>query len=70
MFIINIKNRISDRIYIGEDGLPETTKNEKGHGYGLKNIVNVARKYKGDLEIRQEERQGKLYFILNVMMVE
>lgn len=70
VFIINIKNRISDRIYIGEDGLPETTKNEKGHGYGLKNIVNVARKYKGDLEIRQEERQGKLYFILNVMMVE
>ena len=50
--------------------MPETTKNEKGHGYGLKNIVNVARKYKGDLEIRQEERQGKLYFILNVMMVE
>ena len=70
VFIINIKNRISDRIYIGEDGLPETTKNEKGHGYGLKNIENVARKYKGDLEIRQEERQGKLYFILNVMMVE
>ena len=70
MFIINIKNRISDRSYIGEDGLPETTKSEKGHGYGIKNIVSVARKYKGDLEIRQEEKEGRLYFILNVMLVE
>jgi len=70
VFIINIKNRIPERICIGEDGLPETTKNEKGHGYGLKNIRSVARKYKGDLEIRQEERHGKLYFILNVMLVE
>ena len=70
VFIINVKNRISARVAIGEDGLPETTKNGGSHGYGLRNIRNTARKYKGDLEIRQETKEDGIYFILNVMMVE
>ena len=68
VFIINVKNRISHKVMIGEEGLPETSKRESGHGYGLKNIRSIAAKYKGDLLIRQEEREGKLYFILNIML--
>ena len=37
-------------------GLPETTKQDSvNHGYGLRSIQEIARKYGGDMEIRQEE---------------
>ena len=70
VFIISVKNHISNRVCLVGDELPGSTKEESGHGYGLKNIRRVAQRYKGDLEIRQEEKDGILYFILNVMMVE
>ena len=54
---------------INDDGLPESSKAAPGHGYGLKNIRSIAQKYKGDIEIRQEESGGRLFFILNVMMM-
>ncbi len=69
VYIINVKNTISDKVFLNEDGLPETTKRETGHGYGLKNIRNIAGNYKGDLEIRQEESDGALWFVLNVMLM-
>ncbi len=70
VLIINVKNHIQHRVALNEDGLPGSTKEGSGHGYGLKNIRRVAGKYKGDLEIRQEEKDGTLYFVLNVMVVE
>ncbi len=69
VFIINIKNIMSERVPIMEDGLPETQKHESGHGYGLKNIRSIAAKYRGDIEIRQEEQEGALYFIINIMLM-
>ncbi len=69
VFIINIRNIVSGRVLIMENGLPETSKHESGHGYGLKNIRNIAAKYRGDIEIRQEEKDGKLYFIINIMLM-
>ena len=67
--IINVKNSVAARVAIYEDGLPESTKQVQGHGYGLKNIRSIAQKYKGDIEIRQEEADGRIYFILNIMMM-
>lgn len=69
VFIINIRNSVSGRVCITEEGIPETSKRESGHGYGLKNIRNIAVKYRGDIEIRQEETEGKLYFVLNIMLM-
>ena len=68
-FIINIKNKTDKRVKMNEDGLVDSTKKDTGHGYGLKNIRSIAGKYKGDIEIRQEEIDGELFFILNVMMM-
>ncbi len=68
-FIISVKNTVSERIPLNEEGIPDTTKKDPGHGYGLKNIRNIAQRYKGDLEIRQEETDGKKFFVLNVMMM-
>ncbi len=68
-FIINIKNKTDKKVKMNEDGLVDSTKKDTGHGYGLKNIRSIAGKYKGDIEIRQEELNGELFFILNVMMM-
>ena len=69
IFIAKIKNRIAAKVDINEDGLVNSTKDASGHGYGLKNIRNIARKYNGDIEILQEESDEGLWFKLNVMMV-
>ena len=56
-FILNVKNRINKRVSdITEEGIPYSSKKEDGHGYGLKNIRNIAHKYNGEIEIRQEVR--------------
>ncbi len=69
MLLINIKNRITDRLELNEEGLIDSTKKQGGHGYGLKNIRNIAGKYKGDIEIHQEETNGELFFVLNIMLM-
>ena len=69
VFIINVRNIVSGKVLITEEGLPETSKRESGHGYGLKNIRSIAVKYKGDIEIRQEEMDGRPYFIINIMLM-
>lgn len=68
VFIINIRNAAPGRQAINGSELPETTKRESGHGYGLKNIRSIAARYRGDIEIRQEEQDGKLFFIINIML--
>ena len=56
-FILNVKNRCGGQVpFITEDGIPYSSKKEDGHGYGLKNIRNIAHKYNGEIEIRQEVR--------------
>ena len=67
--IINVRNTVYKKAVMNDDGLPETSKGVSGHGYGLKNIRNIAQKYKGDIEIRQEESDGRFYFILNIMLM-
>lgn len=69
VFIINVRNRVSGKVVINENSLPETSKREPGHGYGLKNIRSIAGKYRGDIEIRQEEAEGTLFFVLNIMLM-
>ena len=69
-FIISLKNHIDNKSYIDpEEDLPVSSKKEDGHGYGLKNIRTIARKYKGDIEIRQEVDKDGYIFVLNVMFI-
>lgn len=67
VFVLSVKNVIRDRIPL-EEGLPASGKAEKGHGFGLKNIRNVAREYGGDMDILQMQEEGKWWFVLDVMM--
>ena len=69
VFIINIRNHINNKVEIGEEGIPLSTKKRDGHGYGIKNVRDVAMKYKGEIEIRQENTGNGYDFIINVMML-
>jgi sensor histidine kinase regulating citrate/malate metabolism len=69
VFILSVKNRMKDKLTLNEDGIPDSSKNDSAHGYGLKNIRSIATRYKGDIEIKQENRDGYYVFVLNVMMI-
>ena len=68
-FIISIKNTADEKKLVLENGIPHTSKTETGHGYGLKNIKSIAQKYNGDIEIRKDKEEDKMFFILNVMLM-
>lgn len=69
VFIISIRNNIDNKVEIGDDGIPPSTKKSGAHGYGIKNVRSVAAKYKGDIEIRQENTGDGYVFIENIMMI-
>lgn len=67
-FIIEVSNSCNNKVHIDEfTGLPISTKRiDAGHGYGLKNIQRIAKKYFGDIQITTNN-DGR--FILNIMMM-
>lgn len=67
VYMIECANSFVGEIHLDEEsGLPVTSKKDaQEHGYGLISIRNVAQKYYGDIDIRQEN--GK--FILGIMMM-
>ena len=70
VYLLDIRNGIGERFEVDPGtGIPATTKTEEGHGYGIRNIQNVARRYKGDIDIRQEEGDEGLIYVLIVMLV-
>lgn len=71
VYLLDIRNGIDKKREADPGtGIPGTTKKEEGHGYGLSNIRNVALRYKGDIDIRQEEGEEGLEFVLIVMLVD
>ncbi|MCH5254367.1 MAG: sensor histidine kinase, partial [Lachnospiraceae bacterium] len=65
-YMIEIRNSVKGRRIIDEDsGLPHTTKEGEGHGFGLANIRKVAQKYYGDIVIEQKDGE----FVLAVMLM-
>lgn len=64
-FLIEVENSFSGFVQFAADtGLPRTTKAGAGHGIGLQNIRECARKYMGDIDIHTD---GHI-FTLAVMM--
>ncbi|MBP5092076.1 MAG: sensor histidine kinase [Bacilli bacterium] len=54
--IVSDNPYLSENLKFGHDGLPITSKaNKANHGYGIKSIAYVARKYEGDLTIKAED---------------
>ena len=69
IFIIEIINDYFGEIPIDPtNGLPQSTKQDSGHGFGLASIRRVACKYLGDMEIRKEIYENRECCALRVML--
>lgn len=69
MYLIEIANSYQGNLQIDKtNGLPHTSKDSDGHGFGLPAIRHAAHKYLGDIEITKENREGEDYFVLRVML--
>lgn len=66
-YMIEVINRFSGWLVLNEEsGLPESTKKESGHGFGLVNIRKVAQRYFGDIDIEQDGDEVRLCIMLMV----
>lgn len=63
-FLLRVSNRF-DGCLTTADGLPVSTKKESGHGYGLSNIKQAAKRRGGQMEYRV----GDGYFVLDVTLL-
>lgn len=69
MYLIEIANNCEENLEIDKtSGLPRTSKDGEGHGFGLTAIRHAARKYLGDMEITSELREGEKCCVLRVML--
>lgn len=64
LLLIHIENPFEGRLVL-QDGIPVTTKTDKDyHGYGMRSMKYIIRKYGGDLSITTED----MLFQLNIMI--
>lgn len=69
MYLIIVANSFRGNLEIDPvSGLPRTTKDGEGHGFGLSAIRHAARKYLGDMEITSELFEGEKCCVLRVML--
>lgn len=53
---------------LSDDGLPKTTKKDReNHGYGLKNIEYIAKKYKGNMTVEIEDNWFSLCVVFPIV---
>lgn len=69
MYMIEVANDWEGELTVDPaSGLPVSTKEGEGHGFGLSGIRRVARRYLGDVEVESTERGGRTCFVLRVML--
>ena len=59
LIVLQIENTYEGEIDL-QDGLPRTTKQERGHGFGLRSIQRIAQRWGGDMSVRAENGIFKL----------
>ncbi len=66
MLYIREHNYFADTPEVGENGLPATSKKDKiNHGFGLKSIQYICKRYNGTMEVEMRDN----IFYLNIVMV-
>lgn len=69
VFIIEICNEYYDEIIMDkEQEIPITSKDSENHGFGIRNIKEVAKRYYGDIDINLERKENRKIFKLTVML--
>ena len=66
-FVMNIRNPVKDNLKSADNSITTTKADNENHGFGLKNVKNVVKKYNGFFEIKCEKNivQASVGFILN-----
>lgn len=64
MVMLHVENYYEDDVNL-VDGLPQTTKEGTGHGFGLRSVQQIADKYQGVLSIQPEGNVFKVTVLLN-----
>ena len=64
MVVLHVENFFDEELTI-VDGMPVTTKDGTGHGYGLRSIQQVAEKYGGVASVQAEDHIFKLTVLMN-----
>ena len=64
-FSLRIANSKENRI-ISAHGKMESDKKEAGHGYGLENIREIAKRYEGNMEVEYTEKEFVLFLYLRL----
>ena len=59
MVILHVENSYEEEFLMG-DALPKTTKEGTGHGFGLRSMQEIARKYEGIFSVKGENQIFKL----------
>ena len=59
LVVLQIENTYEGELNL-EGGLPRTTKQDSGHGYGLRSIQRIAQRWGGDMSVRAENGIFKL----------
>lgn len=67
ILFLQFKNAVKDNSGTGFIGRT-TKKNQVDHGFGLKNIETVVKRYHGEMHAGVEEEKSSLYFILDIMI--
>lgn len=69
IYMIEVANSYTGMLTVDEkSGLPVTSKEGEGHGFGLENIRQAARRYLGDMEFGKEIYRGEACCVLRVML--
>lgn len=54
-----------------EGKMPKTTKDDaQNHGFGLKSIQEIVKRYSGSMEIKREEKEFELFMFLSVEIIK
>lgn len=64
MFITEIINPVLKNINIPKSGCLKSSKNDKGHGYGIKSVRDVSNKYDGEMILSCDNNQFKVKVVL------
>ncbi len=64
-FLISIRNQVSRNISITNNIPPQSTKKGIGHGFGLQNVIEIARKYKANYLIECKDCHFQVTFLMN-----
>lgn len=65
-FVLAVRNQVKENVQIRNNMPPKTTQKESGHGMGLLNVIEIAKKYNANYAIQCEQN----WFQVTVLLIK